>query len=149
MDNEQLNRLNEKDRLDFQNKFQNASDNSKGILNLLLSCFIAVHDFKFQAQKLEPPSLIDNYKIDTSPYSPEVDKEFTGLLRRMPENQTEVINQYKICSPEEKVLLKQAVALTGEMLKQETKSMIQEMMKSNRRNRTTLFLFSFKKYSAV
>ena len=130
MDNKQLNRLSEKDRLDLQNKFQKASDNGKGILNMLLCCLISVHDCKYQAQKLEPPSRIDNYKIDTSPYSPEVDKEFAGILRRISENQTEVKNQYNISSPEEKVLLRQAVALTVEMLKQALKSLIQELMES-------------------
>ena len=109
MDTEQVNRLNERDKQDFRNRFQNASYNGKGVLNSLLCAFIASHECKFMVQNLEPPSIIDNYKIDTSPYRPELDKEFENILSNFPENenQAEMRNQYRISSPEEKVLLKE------------------------------------------
>ncbi len=119
MDNEQANRLNEKDKQDFLNRFQNASDNGKGILNMLLSAFIANHDSKFAAQNLEPPSIIDNYKIDTSSYRPELDKEFEDRLSRINDDQSEMRNIYQSSSPEEKVIANQALVLMVEMLKQE------------------------------
>ena len=129
MDTEQVNRLNERDKQDFRNRFQNASYNGKGVLNSLLCAFIASHECKFMVQNLEPPSIIDNYKIDTSPYRPELDKEFENILSNIPENQAEMRNQYRISSPEEKVLLKQALDLLAEMLRQETKHIIKDMMK--------------------
>lgn len=129
MDNEQANRLNEKDKQDFLNRFQNASDNGKGILNMLLSAFIANHDSKFAAQNLEPPSIIDNYKIDTSSYRLELDKEFEDRLSRINDDQSEMRNIYQTSSPEEKVIANQALVLMVEMLKQEIKPLIRDKMK--------------------
>lgn len=129
MDSETLSRLSEKDRQNFEQNYQSASKAGKDILDMLLSSLIATHDIQFQMEEKEPPSIINNYKLDTSPYSSEVDKEFERTLSKMPsEAHSEIKSQYKNSSPQEKVLVKQALVLRVEMHKFEIRGLIRDLL---------------------
>ena len=129
MDSETLSRLSEKDRESFENHYQSASKAGKDVLDMLLSSLIATHDIKFQLEEKEAPSIINNYKLDTSPYSSEVDKEFEETLSKMPsETHSEIKLQYKNSSPQEKVLVKQALVLRVEMHKFEIRGLIRDLL---------------------
>lgn len=129
MDSETLSRLAEKDRQNFEQSYQSASKSGKEILDMLLSSLIANHDIQYQLDEKEPPSIINNYKLDTSPYSSEVDKEFERILSKMPsETHSELKQHYKNSSPQEKVLVKQALGLRVEMHKFEIRGLIRELL---------------------
>ena len=121
-----LRRLSEPNRQDFQNTYEKASENGQEILELILSGLIAIHDGNFMLQNMEPPPLITNYKLDNSPYSKYVDKEFEEIMSKLPqdEHSIEVKEQYESSSPQEKVLLKQGASLQVEMLKLDIRATI-------------------------
>ena len=130
MDNENLSRLNEKDRNDFEITFQKASKIGKNILDMLLSALIATHDANFQLENTNPPSFINNYNLDNYPYSLEVDKEFEQIMCKLDSAQyDEARDQYKNSSPQEKILLKQFLCLTAEMYKLQIRGLIRDFLK--------------------
>ena len=141
MDSENLSRLNEKDRNDFEMTFQKASKIGKNILDMLLSALIASHDANFQLDNTNPPSFINNYNLDNYPYSLEVDKEFEQIMCKLDSIQyDEARNQYKNSSPQEKVLLKQFLYLTEEMHKLQIRGVIRNFLKEGSPEEVPLLL---------
>lgn len=64
--------------------FEKASDDTKYVLGRILEGLMQLSESKCEFQKKKPSPYIDNYKIDTSPHNPEIDKLYTQLVSKVP-----------------------------------------------------------------